>query len=171
MANLEKMSIYTSSTILHIFWPRNIITLINEKFWKPIFANQTPTLHLHLFWDAFWKQLGSISDKFWRLAPNDTRTRPHNQSKNSTFFRKPPKRILVSLWLISSDFFGDFLALRAKLRSTLLQDSHQRPKKSQELNLASCLWGFFADLVRFLVHLCVTFYFFLFNFWSGTLVL
>ena len=107
--------------------------------------------HLDPFFDGFWDQLGSIWEGFGgqvgaKLAPNGTRTRPHNQSKKRLLFGRPPERILINFWWIlgptwggqrdpTKQLFGDLLALGAKMRPRPLQEPYKRPQEPPRAQL------------------------------------
>ena len=101
--------------------------------------------HLDPFFDGFWDQLGSILGAFCRPSWSHVDTKWHQNPmskpmKKISLFGRPPEPILINFWWIlgptwggqggqTNQFFGDLLALGAKMRPRPLQEPHKTPQE------------------------------------------
>ena len=101
--------------------------------------------HLDPFFDGFWDQLGSILGGSCRPSWSHVGTKWHQNPiskpiKKMITFGRPPEPILINFWWIlgptwggqggqTNQFFGDLLALGAKMRPRPLQEPYKRPQE------------------------------------------
>ena len=107
--------------------------------------------HLDLNFDGSWDQLGSILGGFWRPSWNQVGTKWHQNPTTQ------PIKKMITFWKASgtnfnhflvdfgsnlggqggptNQFFGDLLALGAKMRPRPLQEPHKRPQEPPRAKL------------------------------------
>ena len=125
------------------------------------------------FFDGFWDQLGSMLGRFWWPSWSHFGTKWHQNPtpkpiKKTTAFWKASGTNLNQFFVDlgsnlgggpTNRLFGDLLALGAKMRPRPLQEPHKTPQEPPRAQF----WWIFDGYV---VHFCLIFGWFLYDFWS-----